>query len=399
MRRLTPVSTRSAILLRTLPLSRPDVGELERRYVHEVLLSDRLAMGPRLEAFEAQMARQCGTRHAVAVSSGTAALHLIVRALDLSEGDEVVTTPFSFVASSNVVLYVGAHPRFVDVDPVTLQLDPGRVEDALTPASRAVLAVDVFGLPLDWPAYTALARTHDLFLIDDVCHALGASVGGRPIGSWGDAAAFGFYPNKQLTTAEGGCITTDDDGLADLCRSLRNQGRTTDRRMEHVRLGYNYRLSELSAALGCAQLERLPDLLDRRARVARWYHEALTPLQPDLLLPNGATTGIHRSWFVYVIRLADHFSPGARDVLMHHLRERGIECAPYFPSIHLQPYYRQRFGFKPGDFPVCEAAAARTLALPFFTALAGEDVAYVARTLRAALPTLPVLKSSVSVNL
>lgn len=355
-------------------------------------------MGPRLEAFEARMAACCGTRHAVAVSSGTAALHLIVAALGLREGDEVVTTPYSFVASSNVLLYQGARPRFVDIAPGSYNLDPERVADALTPATRALLAVDVFGLPADWPALTEIARAHDLRLIDDACHALGASVAGRRIGSWGDAAAFGFYPNKQITTAEGGCITTDSDELAALCRSLRNQGRAADSRMEHIHLGYNYRLSELSAALGCAQLERLASLLDQRAQVASWYHEALAPLQDDLVRPVTASEAT-RSWFVYVIRLENHYAPDARDVLLARLQERGIGCAPYFPSIHLQPYYRQRFGFKPGDFPISEAISARTLALPFYSALSQDDVAYVADAVHDTLPLLPSLTQSISFNL
>ena len=384
-------------VLHTLPLSRPDTGALERQYVNEVLDSDRLAMGPRQDVFEARMAQCCGTRHAIAVSSGTAALHLIVAALHLSDGDDVLTTPFSFVASSNVLLYQGAHPRFVDIDPTTYTLDPERTEAALTPTTRALLAVDIFGLAADWPAFTQLAHDHNLLLIDDACHALGADVSGQRIGCWGDAAAFGFYPNKQITTAEGGCITTNSGELAAVCRSLRNQGRAADNRMEHVRLGYNYRLNELAAALGCAQLERLPTLLERRAQVAAWYNTALAPLQQDLVLP-ATPAQATRSWFVYVIRLANQYAPEARDVLMAHLQERGIGCAPYFPSIHLQPYYRHRFGFKPGDFPICEAVSERTLALPFYTTLAQNEVAYVAHTIQEALPSLPCLTQSISFN-
>lgn len=372
-----------------IPLSKPEIGPLERRYVDRVLSSDRLAMGPFTAQFEAAMAAACGTRHAVAVSSGTGALHLSALALGLRPGDEVVTTPYSFVASSNVVLYAGATPRFVDIDPETYHLDAERAAGALTPATRGLLPVDVFGLPADWTALARLAEQHGLFLLDDACHGLGAALGGRPLGSWGDAACFGFYPNKQITTGEGGCITTDSDALAARCRSLRNQGRSEDGRMEHVHLGFNYRMSELEAALGCAQLERLPELLDRRACVATRYREALTPLQPDLVLPAEPPPGVQRSWFVYVVRLADHFTEEARDVLMHRLREQGIGCAPYFPSIHLQPYYRRRFGFKPGDFPVCEAVSARTLALPFFGALTEADVHRVAGALEAALPMLP----------
>ena len=373
-----------------LPLSKPDISNLERAYVHEVLTSDRLAMGPWLDRFEAQIARHCGTRHALGVSSGTAALHLIVAGLGLGEGDEVVTTPFSFVASSNVLLYQNVQPRFADISPETYNLNPEQAEEAITPSTRALLAVDIFGLPAAWTALTEVARAHNLLLIDDACHAMGAHIEGRPIGSWGEAAAFGFYPNKQITTGEGGCITTNSDELATLCRSLRNQGRAEDSRMEHTRLGYNYRLSEMQAALGCAQLERLPTLLERRARVAQWYNASLAPLQQELILPldNGPA---HRSWFVYVIRLAPQYAPEARDVLMVHLQKQGIGCAPYFPSIHLQPYYRRRFGFKPGDFPICEAVSARTLALPFYTTMTQDEVAHVAHAVQEALPSLPCL--------
>lgn len=371
-----------------LPLSRPDIGELERRYVNEVLASERLALGPRLDEFEEQMAHHCGTRYAVAVSSGTAALHLAVQALGIGEDDDVLTTPFSFVASSNVMLWERARLRFVDISPDTFNIDVGRVREAYMPTTRAVLAVDVFGLPADWAALTAFAQTHNVALIDDACHALGARIGERPIGSWGHAACFGFYPNKQITTGEGGCITTDDAKVAALCRSLRNQGRIEDGRMEHVYLGYNYRLSELAAALGCAQLERLPELLARRSQIAAWYQEALAPLQDDIVLPF-LPEDVERSWFVYVVRLGDHFGPDARDALMHRLQDDGIGCAPYFPSIHLQPYYRRRFGFKPGDFPICERISARTLALPFFTTLTQEEVARVAAALEEHLPALP----------
>jgi perosamine synthetase len=357
------------------------------------MASGRLALGPMLERFESMMAAQCETAHAVAVSSGTAALHVIVRALGLGSEDVVVTTPYSFVASSNALLFEEIRPQFVDIDPGHFNLDLNRIEDALTPQTRAILAVDVFGRPADWAGLTVLAQEHDLLLIDDACEALGASVDGRAVGSWGEAAAFGFYPNKQITTGEGGCITTSDPALAERCRSLANQGRAARSRMEHVRLGYNYRLSELQAALGCAQLERLDELLDERARVAALYQTALGEIKGDLHLPNppgqSLPEGTERSWFVYVVRLADHFAPDARDELMRQLEERGIGCAPYFPAIHLQPYYRERFGFERGDFPVCEATSDRTLALPFFTKMTVEDVARVASALEEALPHLP----------
>ena len=371
-----------------IPLSQPDIGPLERQYVEEVLASSRLALGPWLRRFEHQMAEICETKHAVAVSSGTAALHLITHALHIETGDEVITSPLSFVASSNAILYEGAVPRFVDISPDTLNLDVSQLDRAVSPATKSILAVDVFGIPADWPALAAFAEAHGFSLIDDACEALGARSGGRALGSWGHAAAFGFYPNKQITTGEGGCITTNADDIADLCRSLRNQGRADDARMEHVHLGYNYRMDELSAAVGCAQLERFAELQARRSDVAAWYRAALEDMQDDLVLPPepGDRT---RSWFVYVVRLKDHFTADARDRLMAHLGEAGIGCAPYFPCIHLQPYYRRRFGYERGAFPIAEAVSDRSLALPFFTGLKQEEVSRVAMAVRQALSRLP----------
>lgn len=370
-----------------IPLARPSITEEEQRQVQNVLQSDRLSRGPYLERFESKMAERCGTEHGVAVSSGTAALHCIVAALDLTPGAEVITTPFSFVASTNVLLYQNLEPRFVEINPTTYNLDVDRVAQAITPQTEAILAVDVFGHPADWPALRALADEHDLHLIDDACEALGAEVGNRPIGSWGDAAAFGFYPNKQITTGEGGCITTDDADLADACRSLRNQGRAGSGRMQHDQLGYNYRLDELSAALGCAQLDRLDSLLNRREQVADAYRKALAPLSDDLCIPV-RRSGRKRSWFVYVIRLRDHFGPEARNILMERLQSRGIGCAPYFPPIHLQPYHRDRLGHSPGDFPVCERVSARTLALPFSPDLATGDRRRVIDVLKSELSSV-----------
>ncbi|MFB6274118.1 MAG: DegT/DnrJ/EryC1/StrS family aminotransferase [Salinibacter sp.] len=364
--------------------------EHEREQVAAVLQSEQLSRGPYLNAFEEAMAERCDTEHAVAVSSGTGALHCIVSALDLDPGAEVLTTPFSFVASSNVLLYEDLRPHYVDIDSSTYNLDVNRVADAITPQTEAILAVDVFGVPADWPALTALADEHDLALIDDGCEAIGASVQEQAIGGWGDAASFGFYPNKQITTGEGGCITTDDAQLARRCRSLRNQGQSqqSSGRMQHDRLGYNYRLDEMSAALGCAQLDRLDTLLDRREAVAEMYREALAPLTDDLVLP-ARPMDAERSWFVYVVRLRDHFADDARDQLMRHLQDAGIGCAPYFPAIHLQPYYRDRFGFAPGDFPICERIAARTLALPFYSGLTPEQSEYIAEVITQKLPALP----------
>jgi len=370
-----------------IPLSKPSIGTLEETRLLEVIRSNRLALGPLITEFEERMANVCSVRHAIAVSSGTAALHLILASLDLGPKDEVITTPYSFVASTNAILYTGAQPRFVDIDPFTFNLDPNLVKAAITPYSRALLAVDVFGLPANWPTLTALADNYNLKLIDDACEGLGARCLERPIGSWGTAAAFGFYPNKQITTGEGGCITTNDGALAARCRSMRNHGRGDDAVMEHVRLGYNYRMSELTAALGCAQLERLPELLSKRETIAHWYAEALSPLGDDIVLPPEMPDA-SRSWFVYVVRLRDHFAEDSRDQIIQYLQEMSIASAPYFPSIHLQPFYRQQFGFKPGDFPKSEAASARTLALPFFPDLTREQVVVVSNAIRSVLPKL-----------
>jgi perosamine synthetase len=385
------IDTSTKAATNTIPLAAPSITDREREQVLDVLQSDQLSRGPYLERFEARMADQCGTEHAVAVSSGTAALHCIVATLDLDPGVEVITTPFSFVASTNVLLYEDLQPRFVDIKPSTFNLDIENVKRAVTPETAAILAVDVFGQPADWPALRALGDEHDLHLIDDGCEALGAEIGDRPIGAWGNAAAFGFYPNKQITTGEGGCITTDDAALAATCRSLRNHGRAGTGRMRHDRLGYNYRLDELSAALGCAQLDRLDDLLARRQELADAYQTALTPLSDDLHLP-ASSAGAERSWFVYVVQLRDHFSDDARDQLLNHLQAHGVGCAPYFPAIHLQPHHRNRLGHHSGDFPVCERASARTLALPFHRKLTPSQIQRVATLLGEALSVLPRAK-------
>lgn len=373
-----------------IPLARPSLSKLDHEALATVLSSDTLARGPALRLFEERMATQCGTKHAIAVSSGTAALHLLARGLGITSGDEVITTPFSFVASSNALLYTGAIPRFVDIDPLTFNIDTQRLSEAGSRRTRGILAVDVFGLPADWVNLTSYATDHNLCLIADACESLGATIQGKPSGSWGDGAAFGFYPNKQITTGEGGCITTNSDVLAVRCRSLRNQGRTlSSNRMEHLSLGYNYRISELTAALGASQLERLPQLLAARAQIAEWYTEALTPLDQDLILPPSEKPHATRSWFVYVVQLSDKYTPNARDLLKQALHAQGIGSAPYFPCIHLQPYYRRRFGYQMGDFPIAEKVSRRSLALPFFPQLSLCEIERIAKTISTLLPQLP----------
>jgi perosamine synthetase len=359
-------------------LARPDIGDRELELVTQVLRSDVLALGPFAPRFEAGLAAIVDRRHGVSCSSGTAGLHMGVSALGIGDGDEVITTPFSFVASANCILYEGATPRFVDIEEDTLGIDPERIEAAATARTRAVLPVHVFGRPCRIEAVTSAARSHGWAVIEDACEALGSTVAGRPLGSFGDLSVFAFYPNKQITTGEGGMVVTDDDDLAEAMRSLRNQGRDRDGTwLRHVRLGYNYRLDEMSAALGVAQLERLAELRAGRERVVAAYARAFEGA--DWLKLPQAGEGESVDWFVYVVRLAPEID---RDALIPRLAELGVPSRPYFSPIHLQPFYRATFGFKPGDFPVTERVAASTLALPFSSRLTDDEVGYVAETLR-----------------
>jgi len=345
-----------------IPLSSPDIGPREIELVNQVLRTRWLSMGPMVERFEDAVARYVGTRYAAAVSSGTAGLHLAMIAAGLGPGDEVITTPFSFVASANCILYVGATPVFADIDERTMNIDPTRVEDAITPRTRAILPVHVFGHPCAMDQLVQLAEDRGLLLIEDSCESLGAEFRGRKVATFGACGVFAFYPNKQMTTAEGGIIVTDDGDWAALFRSLRNQGRDgSGTWLRHVRLGYNYRLDELSAALGVAQLERIEELLANRERVARRYTERLATIE-GVRSPSIAPEVTRMSWFVYVVRLAPRLD---RERIMAALAERGIPSRPYFSPLHLQPVYVDRFGHRQGDFPVCERVARSTLALPF----------------------------------
>ena len=364
-----------------IPLARPDIGDRELELVTQVLRSDVLALGPFAPRFEAAIAAVAGRQEGIACSSGTAGLHMGVRALGIGKGDEVITTPFSFVASANCVLYERATLRFVDIEEDSLGLDPALVEAAATPATRAVLPVHVFGRPCRIVEIEALARQHGWKVIEDACEGLGSSVGGRPLGGFGDVAVFAFYPNKQITTGEGGMVVTDDPAVAETMRSLRNQGRDADGTwLRHVRLGYNYRLDELSAALGVAQVERLAELQAGRARVAAAYEAALSG-EDWVRLPH-AGPGEVVDWFVYVVRLDPRID---RDGLIGRLAGLGIPARPYFSPLHLQPFYQSELGFKPGDFPVTERVAASTLAIPFSSRLTEGEVGRVADALREAV--------------
>ncbi len=371
-----------------IPLSGPDLTEDDIRAVADVLRSGRLSLGPALGRFERRFAELTGREHAVGVNSGTSGLHLCVRALGIGEGDEVITTPFSFVASTNCILFEGARPVFVDIDPETYNLDPGLIDSAVTPRTKAILAVEVFGNCAGFDEYERIARRHGLALIEDSCEALGGRLDGRPAGSFGQCSVFGFYPNKQITTGEGGIVLTDDPQLASLCRSMRNQGRSDEGGwLDHVRLGYNYRLSEISAVLGERQLARLDEIVARRREVAEAYHALLADVEDVRLPPQGDPAWA--SWFVYVVRLADRYGRADRDALLASLRRRGIGCRAYFPPIHLLPHIRARCHTGEGEFPHAERLADRTVALPFFNGLGAGHVAEVVDALKASLCELP----------
>ncbi len=364
-----------------VPLARPDISDREVELVLDVLRSDVLALGPYAQRFESAVAALSGRAYGIACSSGTAGLHMAVRALGIGPGDEVITTPFSFVASANCILYEGAVPKFVDIEEDSLGLNPELITAAATGATRAILPVHVFGRPCRIESIETMARGRGWHTVEDACEGLGSSVNGRPLGSFGDIAVFAFYPNKQITTGEGGLVVTDDPGLADIMRSLRNQGRDTDGTwLRHVRLGYNYRLDEMSAALGVAQAERIEELRSARARVVAAYERELAG-EDWVRLPK-AGPGEMVDWFVYVVRLAAGID---RDRALTRLAERGVPARPYFSPLHLQPYFRSMFGYKEGDFPVTERVAASTLALPFSSRLADQDVRRVAEALREAV--------------
>jgi perosamine synthetase len=362
-----------------IPLARQELGEEEEQAVLDVLRSGQLSLGPRLAAFEKAFAGRVGARYASAVSSGTAGLHLALRAFGVEPGDEVVTTPFSFVASANAAVYEQARPVFADIDPVTLNLDPSAAAAAVTRRTSALLPVHIFGYPADMTAFERLAGERGLAIVEDACEALGAMhADGLPVGGRGAPAVFGFYPNKQMTTGEGGMIALGDQAMKERIDSERNQGRAPDMGwLDHDRLGFNYRLSELACALGLAQLERLDQMLAGRARVAQLYGEALAGVE-GLGLPCPDAGGNRRGWFVYVVQLP---AGSDRNGVVGALAQRGIQTKPYLPAIHLMSFYRERFGHRDGEFPVCEDVAARSLALPFGPALGEAEVARVAADL------------------
>jgi perosamine synthetase len=369
-----------------MPLSSPDIIEKDIEAVVGVMKTRYLSIGPKVVEFEKGIREYTGTKYAVAVNSGTSALHLIIRGMWIGERDLVITTPFSFIASSNCILFERARPLFVDIEEDTLNLDADKVEEKLEDMSdeemakvKALLVVDVFGQPADWDRFKEIGEKYNLKLIEDSAESLGSEYKGKRAGSLGEVGVFAFYPNKQITTGEGGIIVTDNEEWARLARSMRNQGRgESGEWLDHERLGYNYRMDELSAALGCSQMERIEEILDKRAKVAGMYVEKLAEVE-EVQVPYIAPYVSRMSWFVYVIRLERGIN---RDRVIRFLREGGVECKPYFTPIHLQPFYRKMFGYKEGDFPVTEDVTGRTIALPFFNNLKEEQIDYVVEKLK-----------------
>ncbi len=379
-----------------IPLSNPDITSKERKAVAEVLKGPNLSFGPKLDAFEKLGASYAGRKYAVAVNSGTSGLHLIVRSLNISKGDEVITTPYSFIASANCLLFEDARPVFADIDEETLNISPSITADILKKKKnkkvKAILAVDVFGHPADWDALYDISDKYGLKLIEDSCEAIGAEYVSpsdrkkkrwkkkKMAGSFGDASVFAFYPNKQITTGEGGLILTDSKKIYELCRSMRNQGRDSDNRIPgHLRLGYNYRLSDINCVLGMVQMQRVEEIIRKRERVAEYYNKKLGDIAG--VTPLSSLPNVKMSWFVYVVKLEKKFQKKDRDSIMKKLQQKGIACSIYFTPIHLQPFYKKEFGYKRGDFPVSESVSDRSIALPFYSNLKHKDIDYITENL------------------
>ena len=363
-----------------IPLSAPDVLEEEIQAVTDVLRSPHLSLGPKLLEFESNLGAFVGARNTIAVSSGTAGLHLCIRALGIGEGDEVLVPSFTFIAVANAVRYEKARPVFVDIEPQTLNLDPARLEAAITARTKAILLVHTFGCPAELSEILAIARRHQLFVIEDACEAIGAEYDGQKVGTFGDAGVFAFYPNKQITTGEGGAVVTTNPQLAAKIRSLRNQGRAdSDDWFQHSEVGYNYRLSEMNCALGITQLKRIESILTRREEIARAYNQKFSS-NSSLVIPALELPRRKLSWFVYVVRLAERFSQAHRDWIAKEMNRRGIGCGRYFAPIHQQSAYKGAPGFRT-ILPITERQSARCLALPFFNRLRDEQISEVCATL------------------
>ena len=366
-----------------ISLSQPDITNLERKAIEGVLKTPDLALGPKTQEFEKRIAKFVGVKYAVAVNSGTSALHLIIRALDIKDNDEVITTPFSFISSANCILFERAKPIFVDINSKTFNIDVEKIEEKITKKTKAILAIDVFGNPADWDKLKKVAKKHKLFLIEDSAEALGSEYKNQKCGSFGDAGIFGFYPNKQITTGgEGGIVVTNNKKIADKCRSMSNQGRKHDNNkwLEHICLGYNYRMPEICAAMGIAQIKRIKEILKKRAKVAEMYNAKIKNFS-GVEIPF-VSSDVKKSYFVYVILVSERYSGIVRDKIIARITRKGIECSDYFQPIHLQPFYKDKFGYKKGDFPITENISQRTIALPFYNNLKQNQINYIVKILR-----------------
>lgn len=360
-----------------IPIAKPFIDKADIAGVIRVLKSGRLSLGPSLSKFESDFASYVGIKYACAVSSGTAGLHLVVKALGLKSGDEVITSPFSFIASSNCLLYEGIKPVFIDIDESTFNLDPKKIEQVITPRTKAILVVHIFGQSADMKAITRLAKKYKLAIIEDACESIGATYDSKFTGTFGMAGVFAFYPNKQMTAGEGGMIVTKSKDLHEKFLTLRNQGRALDmQKVDHLTLGYNYRMDEMSAALGSSQLKKVNRFIKERRKIAGWYSEFLSN-SPGVIIPQIARNRTH-SWFVYVIRVTS----GTRDQLQQKLLKMGIQTKVYLPSIHLQPFMREQFGYKEGDFPITEKVSSEVLALPLFVGLKKQEMKRISEAIK-----------------
>ena len=420
-----------------IPLSSPEIAKSDKKKIMEVLDTPILSLGPKLDEFENKFASYIGSKFAVAVNSGTSGLHLCIRALDIKDGDEVITTPFSFISSANCILFERAIPVFVDIDKKTLNIDVNKLEEKVQELKnkksklKAILPVHIFGRPCEMDEIMEISQKYEMKVIEDACEAIGAEYLSnnsklntknsrllkrshnrldknqkikddrniekiqkaqhrkiwRKVGTFGNCGVFAFYPNKQITTGEGGMVVTDDENIYKLCRSMRNQGRAESGGwLQHERLGYNYRISDINCALGIAQLERIDEILAKREKVAKLYNERLKEIE-GLIIPQFEENE-KISWFVYVIRIGDNYSLVDRNLILKKLREKGIGCSNYFSPIHLQPFYREMFGYKKGDFPITEKISERTIALPFYNDLKEEEINYVCENLKKGIQSL-----------
>ena len=364
-----------------IPLSRPDITEKEIDAVCQVLRTPSLSLGPKVPEFEKAFCDYMGLKRAVAVNSGTSGLFLCLSAMGIGPGDEVIVTPFTFIASVTCIMMTGATPVFVDIDPVNMNIDPKKIESAITKRTKAILPVEVFGSPVGFDEICKVADKHNLPVVEDSCEALGSTLNGKKAGTFGKISVFAFYPNKQMTTGEGGMIMTDDDDLADICVSLRNQGRAKGSGwLSHERLGYNYRLSDINCALGIVQLSRIDEIIAKRQQVAKWYQEILAD-EKRIIVPS-MPGNCDMSWFVFVVRLKDQYTFEQRNTILSRMSEKGVQVNNYFPPLHLQPFIAKQLGCKQGDYPVTESICPRTIALPFYNNLPKDDIKTVCKVLK-----------------